>query len=242
MGNAGSRSKRSPSRSGRSRSTISPNTASAAKRSLWKGEAAKTSATVALAATTTVSKRQPVYAHQSDFDLSCVLLLAPPAPALKWPPTSYFALRLQHGHQPLAPASALRATPLAIARCLPGHVLRWHKLGRDGSGKCDASAAGASRKDAVWGVLFAIDHADKPGLDAAEGLGIGYDERMVHVETVAGRRCALTYQARPDRIDPRLRPRAWYKAYVLAGAREHGLPAAYVARLAAVPAEAGDVE
>ena len=133
------------------------------------------------------------------------------------------------------------ARPVAVAR-LPGHVLRWHKLGRDGSGKCDACAAAARPEDAVWGVLFDIDEADKPGLDAAEGLGIGYDERMVHVETEAGRRCALTYQARPDRIDPRLRPRAWYKAYVLAGAREHGLPAAYVARLAAAPAEAGDVE
>lgn len=133
------------------------------------------------------------------------------------------------------------ATPVAIGH-LPGHVLRWHKLGRDGSGKCDACAAGVSPEDAVWGVLFDIDRAEKRQLDAAEGLGIGYDERVVHVQTDAGKRCAVTYQAKPERIDPTLRPREWYKAYVLAGAREHGLPAAYVAQLAAMPAEAGDVE
>ena len=132
------------------------------------------------------------------------------------------------------------ARPVAVA-WLPGHVLRWHKLGRDGSGKCDVCAAGACAEDAVWGVLFDIEQADKPGLDAAEGLGVGYDERMVHVQTDGGQRRAVTYQAKPDRIDPKLRPRQWYKAYVLAGAREHGLPAAYVAQLAAAPAEA-DVE
>ena len=136
-------------------------------------------------------------------------------------------------------ARAPSAQPLGAAR-LPHHVLRWHKLGRDGTGKCDAAPAGA--EDAVWGVLFAIDCADKPGLDAAEGLGIGYDERMVHVCTASGRCRATTYQAKPDRIDSRLRPKPWYKNYVLAGAREHGLPAAYVAQLATMPTETGDVE
>lgn len=132
------------------------------------------------------------------------------------------------------------ARPVAVGR-LPGHALRWHKLGRDGSGKCDA-CLGDDPGDAVWGVLFDIDQADKPRLDAAEGLGIGYDEHMVQVQTDAGPRCALTYQAKPARIDPKLRPRQWYKAHVLAGAREHGLPAGYVAQLAAVPTEEGDVE
>lgn len=131
------------------------------------------------------------------------------------------------------------AQPLGAAR-LPRHVLRWHKLGRDGSGKCDAAPAEA--EDAVWGVLFAIDCADKPSLDTAEGLGIGYDERVVHVCTANGRCRAVTYQAKPDRIDTRLRPKPWYKNYVLAGAREHGLPAAYMAQLATVPTEGRDAE
>ena len=111
--------------------------------------------------------------------------------------------------------------------CLPGHVLRWHKLGRDGSGKCDIAESG-EQADAVWGVLYRIAIAEKPLLDRIEGLGIGYDEREVRVETDAGPRAALTYKAKPGKIDPRLRPLADYKRHVLLGAREHGLPAGYV--------------
>ena len=111
--------------------------------------------------------------------------------------------------------------------CLPRYALRWHKLGRDGSGKCDIAASG-EQADAVWGVLYRIAIAEKPLLDRIEGLGIGYDEREVRVETDAGPRAALTYKAKPGKIDPQLRPLADYKRHVLLGAREHGLPAAYV--------------
>ena len=48
---------------------------------------------------------------------------------------------------------------------------------------------------------------------------------------------ALTYQAKPERIDPALKPLPDYKAHVLAGAVEHGLPAHYVAALREVAVE-----
>ena len=115
---------------------------------------------------------------------------------------------------------------VAIAR-LPRHVRRWHKKGRDGSGKCDVVETG-DPSDAVWGVLFAIKSTEKPALDRAEGLGIGYLEKTVPVVTGSGVRCALTYHAKPGQTDPRLRPTAWYKAHVARGAREHGLPAEVV--------------
>ena len=51
------------------------------------------------------------------------------------------------------------ATSLGRAR-LPGYTLRWHKLGRDGSGKCDIEPSNAPRA-AVWGVLYEIDSAEK---------------------------------------------------------------------------------
>ena len=38
--------------------------------------------------------------------------------------------------------------------------------------------------------------------------------------------------------DPSLTPYDWYKAFVLAGAREHGLPQDYVAALDAVACDA----
>lgn len=125
------------------------------------------------------------------------------------------------------------ARPVGVAR-LPRHVLRWHKRGRDGSGKCDISAADAADTDAVWGVLFDIECTDKPRLDAAEGLGVGYDARTVQVLAESGSCEALTYQARRSHIDARLRPTPWYKRHVVIGAREHGLPAAYQRALAAI--------
>ncbi|MDE0661113.1 MAG: gamma-glutamylcyclotransferase [Gammaproteobacteria bacterium] len=128
-------------------------------------------------------------------------------------------------------------TPSAISlgrARLPGYALRWHKLGRDGSGKCDIEPSDPP-DTAVWGVLYEINRAERDSLDAVEGLGVGYDEHMVRVETGTVVREAVAYKARPDKLDPALRPLAWYKAHVLRGATEHGLPAEYVLRIAAVP-------
>ena len=133
-------------------------------------------------------------------------------------------------------ARAPSAVSLGRAR-LPHHALRWHKLGRDGSGKCNIEFTGAESPDVVWGVLYRIDRRDKPGLDRAEGLGVGYDEDTVDIHTDWGCCRALTYKARPDKIDPALRPLAWYKAHVQEGASEHGLPEEYVERVAAVAVE-----
>jgi hypothetical protein len=43
------------------------------------------------------------------------------------------------------------------------------------------------------------------------------------------RRKVLTYLATPDYIDDSLKPYGWYKDFVLAGGREHGLPPEYIA-------------
>ncbi|MYD97968.1 MAG: gamma-glutamylcyclotransferase [Gammaproteobacteria bacterium] len=124
------------------------------------------------------------------------------------------------------------AVSLGRAR-LPGYALRWHKLGRDGSGKCDIELSDAPGTT-VWGVLYEIDSTEKDRLDTVEGLGVGYNEHTVRVETDAVVREAVTYQARPDKIDSGLRPLPWYKAHVLRGATENGLPDDYVRRIAAV--------
>jgi gamma-glutamylcyclotransferase len=112
---------------------------------------------------------------------------------------------------------------------LVGHALRWDKRSWwDGSGKCDAEAT-ALLNDVVWGVVFELDPDDKPALDRAEGLGVGYMEKVVRVMTEAGPVTAVTYYATDK--DASLRPYHWYKALVIAGAREHGLPASYRNRL-----------
>jgi gamma-glutamylcyclotransferase len=120
------------------------------------------------------------------------------------------------------------ATVVGIGQ-LPGHALRWDKRSwRDGSGKCDAEATGR-QDDVVWGVVFELDTEDKPALDQAEGLGAGYMAKMVHVLTDAGPVAAVMYYATDK--EPSLRPYHWYKALVIAGAREHGLPASYRSHL-----------
>ena len=127
----------------------------------------------------------------------------------------------------------LRArVPSACARDigrLPNHRLRWHKIGRDGSGKCDIEPTDTS--SVVWGVLYDVPWTEKPALDAAEGLGTGYFEKEVRIVTDGGECRALTYHANPDRTDATLSPLDWYKDYVVRGAREHGLPASYIRAL-----------
>jgi orotidine-5'-phosphate decarboxylase len=123
---------------------------------------------------------------------------------------------------------------------LTGHLLRWHKAGQDGSAKCDIVATG-STDDRVIGVVYTLSAGEKHLLDAAEGLGNGYDEKEVVLESASGAITAWTYHA--TAIDTTMLPFDWYKALVVCGATEHGLPDAYVRQLQAVPAVAdGDAE
>jgi hypothetical protein len=81
----------------------------------------------------------------------------------------------------------------------------------------------------VIGVLFSFDPAEREKLDEAEGVGRGYEPAMVTVISEKGRRRkVLTYLATPDYIDDSLKPYGWYKEFVLAGAKEHGLPPEYI--------------
>ena len=158
------------------------------------------------------------------------------APAGDTPTYLYFAYGSNLSSERLR-ARAPSAVSLGRAR-LPHHALRWHKLGRDGSGKCNIEFTGADSRQVVWGVLYRIDRRDKPALDRAEGLGVGYDEDTVDIHTDGGCCRALSYKARPDKIDATLRPLHWYKTHVYEGAREHGLPTEYVERIAAVEVRA----
>lgn len=125
------------------------------------------------------------------------------------------------------------ATPLGVAK-LNGHELRWHKMSRDGSGKCDIVQS-ASPDAHVFGVLYEIDYPEKEALDRAEGLGNGYKEIEIQVLHGDKQMVASAYQA--TEIDQSLAPYTWYRALVIAGAKEHGLAHDYIAGLAAVYAK-----
>lgn len=124
------------------------------------------------------------------------------------------------------------ARSLGVAE-LRGHELRWHKASKDGSGKCDIVASEAPDAS-VFGVLFEIAGDEKPALDRAEGKDFGYEE--IERDVLCGQKQVKAKAYRATNTDPALQPYTWYRALVIAGAREHGLPAPYVAQLEAVAA------
>ncbi len=115
---------------------------------------------------------------------------------------------------------------------LAGYDLRFHKIGQDGSAKCDAYRTGDSGH-AVDGVVFDIDPAEVAALDRVEGVGSGYERASVRLIDKANDSLeAFTYFA--TRINTALRPFSWYAHHVLVGARSAGLSSPYIARIEAV--------
>lgn len=117
---------------------------------------------------------------------------------------------------------------------LDEHELRFHKFSKDGSGKCDAFYTG-DNSYVVMGVLYEIHESEKAALDKAEGLGWGYEGKVVSVSSAEGKIItAVTYLA--TRIEKSLLPYTWYKKHVLVGAREANLPSEYIAGIEAIDA------
>lgn len=110
------------------------------------------------------------------------------------------------------------------------HVLKFHKISnKDGSGKCDAQKTG-NADDLVVGALFEISDNEKVLLDKAEGLGYGYQDKIVQVSDDQGEIIeAVTYYA--TNTDPSLKPYSWYLSHVVYGAKETGVPASYLSTI-----------
>jgi hypothetical protein len=112
---------------------------------------------------------------------------------------------------------------------LNGFELRWHKRSTDGSGKADIVPVGGA---AVVGVVSQLTDDQLLLLDEFEGVGKGYHRDETLVVTVGEHAVqVVTYRADPASIDRSLLPYDWYTAFVVAGARAHGLPAAYIHHL-----------
>lgn len=120
----------------------------------------------------------------------------------------------------------LPSAELVTMGFLTAHLLCFHKVGMDGSGKCDAFHTGNER-DCVLGAVYRIDAECKIILDKVEGLGRGYNEKNVTVFNERGQKIeALTYYA--TNINHHVKPYHWYKGHVLIGAREHDFPDEYI--------------
>ena len=145
----------------------------------------------------------------------------------------YFAYGSNMLEQRLRHAARAPSAVFAGVGAVRGCRLVFHKAGMDGSGKC-ALEETHDHSDAVYGVLFEIADAQWTQLDAAEGVeGGGYSRETIPVELVGcGAQVeAQTYIANQRFVDASQVPFDWYKAFVVAGALEHGLPDAYVRAL-----------
>ncbi len=118
---------------------------------------------------------------------------------------------------------------------LPAYMLMFHKRASDGSAKCDVVPSEGAN-GAVHGVVFAIPEDERRALHRAEGLGKGYNTMQVSVVGANEILSAFSYAADPGHIAPSLLPYTWYKELVLAGARQHALPANYIGEIEKVAA------
>ena len=124
-------------------------------------------------------------------------------------------------------ARAPSARPDGIA-VLRGYRLVCNKRGADGTAKANLEPA---PEEETWGALYRMTAADLLELDRFEG---GYQRIQLTVQRPGGQAlCAETYRAQQLTDDPV--PLEEYRALRLEGAREHGLPPAHQARLAALP-------
>jgi gamma-glutamylcyclotransferase (GGCT)/AIG2-like uncharacterized protein YtfP len=129
--------------------------------------------------------------------------------------------------QKRVPSSRLITTGL-----LRHHCLVFHKIGRDGSAKCDAYYTGR-QNDYILGAVYRLDPAHKPLLDEAEGLGNGYEIKDILVSTGLGTEItAFLYSA--TAIDRSRKPFHWYKEHVLRGMKEHSFPDQYLSMVSAI--------
>jgi hypothetical protein len=124
-------------------------------------------------------------------------------------------------------AERVGSVTLVGAASAEGFRLAFHKRGRDGSGKCDMLHTGRPG-DRVHGIVFRIRPAQKAALDNFEGVGRGYVDTGLTVVTAQGSLRAHRYAAQAGNVEASLLPFDWYKALVLAAARLHGFPPAYV--------------
>ena len=134
--------------------------------------------------------------------------------------------------------------PLRIAQRVPsarlcgmvrleGYRLAFRKRGRDRSAKCDLEITGETT-DAAYGAVYSVSPPEIAVLDRFEDVGAGYSREHLRLRVNGQWLDVFVYLANQSHVVAGLEPYDWYKGLVLAGARRHGFPSAYLARIDAV--------
>lgn len=128
------------------------------------------------------------------------------------------------------------------ARFVGAASLRDHRLAftrRSIKRRCGVADVVPAEGQVVWGAVFEVDGGDIGRLDAAEGYAPGRsknayrrEERPVLLEK-GQLWTAAVYFGEPQETPPPL-PNQEYKDLILGGARQWGLPEAYVRQLEAI--------
>ena len=138
----------------------------------------------------------------------------------------YFAygsnLSIQRLHQRIDAAFLFQAY-------LTHHDLRFHKVGQDGSAKCDVYETGL-KEDRTYGVVYRVSLHQRSILDRYEGLGQGYDLKSVEVNNLNCEAISVQTYVATD-IDPGMMPFCWYRHHVIHGATDFKLPFEYCRKL-----------
>jgi gamma-glutamylcyclotransferase len=87
----------------------------------------------------------------------------------------------------------------------------------------------------TWGVVYLLASAACDFLDRTEGADRGFYRRVAVEVVVAGEERIAAFAYRGERRDPTRKPSARYLGLLLAGGREHALPAEYLDWVAAFP-------
>lgn len=119
----------------------------------------------------------------------------------------------------------LGRVPEARRALLAGWRLCFNKQGRPTYANIVRSQGGE-----VWGVLYRCTATDLERMDRFEGVPAAHYRRIaVQVETCEGE-CltAVSYDACPERVTREQLPDRAYAMRILEGARESGLPEAYI--------------
>ena len=122
-----------------------------------------------------------------------------------------------------------RTGPIREARRarLDGYRIAFNKRGSDGAGKANIIPHPVG---VVWGIVHRCSPAALDEMDRYEGVRGGHYRRTrVRVQTDEGGEIeAITYVAGDNFVDDSLRLDNEYLQTILRGARDHGLPNAYI--------------
>lgn len=124
---------------------------------------------------------------------------------------------------------------------LDGYRLTFHKRSTDGSSKCNLDFTDKS-EHVAHAAVFEVPEDEVSHLDTAEGLGAGYYKQQMTINVNGEPLLVFVYLASQSHLVADLEPYHWYKGFVLAGARKHQFPDAYLQQIAAVTSKSDPKE